>query len=232
MWTGLTVLSLDLDDTLWDVEPVLVRAETKLSAWLGEHYPRVLALHEPLAARARRAEVAARYPHRAHDLSFVRTESLRLMALEAGYEAGIAEEAFRVFHAARNDVRPYDEVPAALERLGRRYTLAALTNGNADIARTPLAAHFRFGVSPVDAGVAKPDPRIFEHLFTVAAVRPSQVLHVGDDPVTDVAGARAAGCRSVWLNRRGSEWPSGLARADAEVSDLAGLAELLADQST
>jgi FMN phosphatase YigB (HAD superfamily) len=42
-----------------------------------------------------------------------------------------------------------------------------------------------------------------------------------------VAGARAAGLPTVWINRERRTWPSGLPRADHEVQDLAELATLL-----
>lgn len=227
MWDGLSTLSFDLDDTLWEVGPVLSKAEARLVSFLAEHYPRLAELHEPDAARARRLAVVEMHPERAHDLSFVRIESLRRMAEDAGYPHAVAERAFEVFYEARNVVEPYAEVPGALSALAARYRLVALTNGNADVRRTPLGVHFSHGVSPVDAGCAKPDRRIFEHLFSVTGVPAGRILHVGDDPVTDVGGARAAGCRTVWVNRRGLEWPSHLPRADAEVRDLTELESLL-----
>lgn len=229
MWTGLRAVSFDLDDTLWEVGPVLVRAEQALTDWLAERYPRLVPLHGAEAARERRLSVIRQFPERAHDLSFVRTESLRQMAAEAGYAPDIAHEAFAVFHAARNQVEPYEDVPEALARLARRFPLFALSNGNADVRRTPLSAHFQLGISPSEAGVAKPDPRIFEHLFRRAGLTAGEVLHVGDDPVTDIAGGRRAGCRTVWVNRLGSAWPADLARADAEVRNLDDLVALLAD---
>ena len=37
-----TLVTFDLDDTLWDVRPVLERAELRVGIWLREHCPRVL----------------------------------------------------------------------------------------------------------------------------------------------------------------------------------------------
>jgi putative hydrolase of the HAD superfamily len=229
MWSPLRALSFDLDDTLWEVGPVLARAEATLGAWLAERHPRLAALHQPEPARLLRQQIIEEHPKRAHDLSFVRTESLRRLALASEVDPAVAEQAFAVFRAARNQIEPYPDVPGVLAGLAARYPLYALSNGNAEIHRTPLAAHFAFGVSPGEAGVAKPDRRIFEHLFERAGVQAADVIHVGDDPVTDVAGARAAGCRTVWVNRRGLAWPSHLQRPDAEIDDLHGLVRLLRD---
>ena len=55
-------ITLDLDDTIWPIGPVIGRAETALGAWLRENAPRT-AERWPLAAmRALRDEVAAEHP--------------------------------------------------------------------------------------------------------------------------------------------------------------------------
>ena len=60
-------------------------------------------------------------------------------------------------------------------------------------------------------GVAKPDARIFAQLAGLAGVEPRHVLHIGDDPSADVAGAMQAGMQAAWLNRDAREWPKALA---------------------
>lgn len=227
MWTSTRALSFDLDDTLWNVEPVIARAESALSAWLGGRHPGLADRYGPDVARDMRRRVALTHPDRAHDLSFVRTESLRWLARDAGLPAELADEAFAVFHRARNDVVPYPDVPSALPALASRFPLYALSNGNADIRRTVLAAHFRLGVSAGEVGVAKPDPRIFRHLLDRIGCRAEEVVHIGDDPVADVAGGRGVGCRTVWINREGRPWPRELEPPDAVIGDLGELIALL-----
>jgi FMN phosphatase YigB (HAD superfamily) len=53
------------------------------------------------------------------------------------------------------------------------------------------------------------------------------VLYVGDDPTCDVVGARAAGLRTAWMNRRSTAWPDGLSAADLVVRDCAELVQKL-----
>jgi FMN hydrolase / 5-amino-6-(5-phospho-D-ribitylamino)uracil phosphatase len=53
------------------------------------------------------------------------------------------------------------------------------------------------------------------------------MLHVGDDAHADVAGARAAGLGTAWINRSGAPWPAALAPADHEVADLDALVRLV-----
>jgi putative hydrolase of the HAD superfamily len=46
------------------------------------------------------------------------------------------------------------------------------------------------------------------------------MLYVGDDPHADVLGARAAGLRTAWVNRRGLPWPDVGPAAELEVASL------------
>ncbi len=213
-------ISLDLDNTLWDTPPVLERAETALQEWLREHAPRIAQRHTRASLAASRATVVAEVPHRAHDFTFIRTESLRRVAVECGYPDTLALAAFDVFIAARNQIDPFVDVPGALAWLARRLPVYALTNGNACVHRVGLGEHFVGSFEPVAVGCAKPDPRIFAALATAAGVDEASIWHVGDDPLADVDGAYRAGLVSVWMNRTGAEWPDELRRPDIEVRDM------------
>jgi putative hydrolase of the HAD superfamily len=50
-------------------------------------------------------------------------------------------------------------------------------------------------------GVAKPDPEIFKAALTEAGADPEATMHVGDQPVNDVAAARAVGITPVLIDR-------------------------------
>ena len=78
-----------------------------------------------------------------------------------------------------------------------------------------------------EAGHAKPDAPIFHATCERLGVQPSQLLHVGDDPLLDVSGARDAGLRTCWINRRDEAWPEGLAPPDLQFDTLAELADWL-----
>ena len=165
-------------------------------------------------------------PELAHDLSALRCESLAMAAQHCGYGRDVAEGAFAVMWQARNEVELFADVLPVLTELSGRLTLGGLTNGNADIALVGLDGLLRFCTTAREVGVAKPHRGIFEAASSAAGVPPNQVLHVGDDPQRDVHGARAAGMRTVWVNRNDQTWPGG-PPADAEISDLFGLLDLL-----
>jgi len=225
----LRAIFFDLDNTLWDVHPVLVRAEHALHAFLCEQYPRVTTRHDLESMRALRAAIAQEVPAMRHDFTWLRLECLRRLAREAGYtEATLSEQAFEVFYRARNEVVLYDDVRPALERLVRDYRLFAISNGNADLSAIGLGRYFEASLAAREAGMLKPDPRIFEILLVRAGLEADEAAHVGDDPDADVEGARAAGLLPVWLNRDAVTWPLDTAPPEVVVGSLAQLPESLA----
>ncbi len=216
-----SVLSLDLDDTLWPVGPVIVSAENEMWNWLSTRHPQHMRGHSIETLRAMRVAMNGRYPERRHDMSFLRHRSL--VELFGAHSEAVrwADDAFEVFYAARNRVTLYADVEPALKRLRQRYRLFGLSNGNADLARCGLAGLFEGHVSAISAGAPKPDPRIFSQLLLLAGVAPDQIVHVGDDPLLDVDGASRAGLQTIWLNRDGREWPASLPRPSRTIATLA-----------
>jgi putative hydrolase of the HAD superfamily len=220
-------VAFDLDNTLWDVEPVLARAEERLLEWLHEHCPRIPGQVSLEDMRAAREELARAEPHNAHDVTYLRLTALERHARECGYGADVAARAFEVFLAARCEVEVLPDVRPALARLTRSYTLASLSNGNADLARIGLDHAFALSLNARQIGAGKPERRCFEALAQGLGLRTRDLLYVGDDPWLDVAAARDAGCRSAWMNRRASAWPAELEGADVTVRDCGELARLL-----
>jgi FMN hydrolase / 5-amino-6-(5-phospho-D-ribitylamino)uracil phosphatase len=225
--SNVRAIAFDLDNTLWDVEPVLARAEARLHAWLQEHCPRIAVRLSSEDMRLARAELARREPHHAHDLSYLRLTALTAHAREHGYDEQLARQAFEVFLAARNQLQPFQDVAPALARLRQRYRLATLSNGNADLARIGLDEAFTVSLNARQIGAAKPQRLCFERLACELGLAPQQILHVGDDPLLDVEGARAAGLISAWMNRRARAWPRELAVPEVVVADCTQLAALL-----
>jgi len=220
-------ICFDLDNTLWDIEPVLMRAERILADWLERRYPRIPERFSASDIAEMRASLLREQPQQAHDLSYLRRETIARLAVAAGYERDMAHEAFALWHAARNQLEPYADVIPALEKLGRRYRLATLTNGNADLSVIGLAHHFEVTLNAGALGCAKPDVRAYERLAESLTLQPAEILFVGDEPHADVVGPRAAGMQTVWVNRGGVVWPDALPAADACISGLDGLVTLL-----
>ena len=223
---SIACVTFDLDDTLWEVGPVIMRAEARFYDWLAERCPRVTDAHSVEQLTAHRRRFMQRFPDERHDLTGLRKRWLQHVFETFGYDESTVEDAFRVFWEHRNAVELFDEVPEAMASLRERYALGVITNGNACVDFIGIGHWFDFVVSAERAGAAKPEPRIFEAALECAGVDAGRVVHVGDDPENDVRGAARAGMRTVWVNPRLAPWPGGAA-PDAVVSSVGELPEAL-----
>lgn len=107
------------------------------------------------------------------------------------------------------DRRPIHLMPGVAEVIPRlRVPLALWANtrvaGEAMVRdwlrRAALDQYFRWVTTSVDAGVRKPDRRFFEYALSRSALGRDEVLFVGNQLNTDIAGAAAYGIRTVWLS--------------------------------
>lgn len=222
-------ISLDLDDTLWPIAPVMLRVEHSVDAWLQENCPEIARAWPIPALRALRDEVALQHPELAHDFGAQRRMTLRRMYAPFGLGEDWVERTYAIYARVRNEVEFYDDTIAALGALSARLPLISISNGTADLAMVGLHEHFRFSVSAAEVGVAKPHAAIFQHACERLGIAAENILHVGDDPFADVEGANAVGMRSAWINRSGASW-AGSHSPDLEIADLAALADWLAAQ--
>jgi FMN hydrolase / 5-amino-6-(5-phospho-D-ribitylamino)uracil phosphatase len=226
-------ISLDLDDTLWPIWPVIERAEKALLDWLCQHAPMTAAMFaSPTALREIREYMAdvmlKKRPEIRHDLSAIRRESIRLALYRAGEDPLLAEPAYDAFFAERNRVVLYDDALPALQMLSQRFPLVALSNGNAQLNLVGLDNFFQASISAKEFGSSKPDPRIFVAAASAVGVQAHEVLHIGDDAALDVMGALGADMQAVWLNREEKLWPFEDKTPTLEVYSLADVCALFA----
>ena len=205
----------------------LVTLQNALDQYLQQHAPATARRFPLPAMRHLREQIAQAHPELAHDFTAQRKLSLQHAFESSGDSEDLIEPAFEAFYAARNDVTLYDDCLPALARLAARFPLIALTNGNADLARTGIGHFFIGCVSAKQVGVAKPHAPIFEVARAQLGLDAAQILHVGDDPWLDVEGAHTAGFASAWINRTQAVWPAEIIPAHLNLTDLTQLADAL-----
>ncbi|MBE3589434.1 MAG: HAD-IA family hydrolase [Firmicutes bacterium] len=125
----------------------------------------------------------------------------------AAARAAVAPAA-RVWAADGGAWRPYADVVPALEALrAMGVRLGAVSNwgaGGREVLRAcGLAGWFDAVVLSAEAGVQKPDARIFQRALEALGCDPEGAVMVGDDYVNDIEGAGAAGLRGILLDRYG-----------------------------
>ena len=196
-------LSFDLDDTLYDNVPVMERAES----WLVDELVRLYALPPPgneYAFWARAADAArAQTPYLVHDVTAARVAGVILGMRWLGRTFSGGEDEARAligrFIEVRSRIAISPAVVALLKRLKARYPLAALSNGNSCHQHTALNGLFRYDLRPGGGLRSKPSADLFHALAARLKLEPAQILHIGDEPETDVLGAMGAGCQCAWL---------------------------------
>lgn len=225
-------ITIDLDDTVWPFGPVGARIEHVLHDWMRAHSPCTAEAFPVAAMRALREQVMGEHPALAHDMGALRRLTIERALRDSGGDGALLDAAYEAFYAARNDVTCYPDSLNALTRLAARVPVAALTNGNADLARIGLAHHFHFSLAAHEHGAAKPDPGIFLAACARLDCPPGAVLHVGDHVEMDVAGAARAGLRTCWINRADDagalrDWRHDTVTPDLQFETLTALADWL-----
>jgi HAD superfamily hydrolase (TIGR01549 family) len=100
----------------------------------------------------------------------------------------------------------FDDVIPALQRLEEAgVKRAVVSNADADVTEFCLkmgfAPHMDLIVTSALVGYEKPDPRTFHAALDPLGVLPGQALHVGDQALSDVVGAKAIGMHAALLDR-------------------------------
>jgi putative hydrolase of the HAD superfamily len=130
----------------------------------------------------------------------------------------------------RESCVPFPNLHATLDQLtAEGLALGIVSNGHetlqwSTVRALGLEAYCSAVLISESEGVRKPDPVIFQRAVARLGTTVERAVFVGDNPVADVAGARAAGLRAVW--KRDPVWPTP-AEADATIDDLGELPALL-----
>lgn len=224
-------LSFDLDDTLYDNVPVMLRAEAESYQALCAMFPEAQQWSQQQWAQ-RRWQLMQTEVSLASDMTALRLATLArgLMALGVSKpqaEQG-AEQAFAIFLEYRNQVSVPQATHDLLQELGQHFPLVALSNGNVDTQAIGLRDYFAAVVQPGNGLRGKPHSDMFAQVmpqFPKVAAR--GWLHIGDSPYADVLGAQRMGWQTVWFS-------GGIYTADAlqvlptvTLSDVSQLRQLL-----
>jgi putative hydrolase of the HAD superfamily len=179
---------------------------------------------------------AAWAQHREMEPSDQIREFLRFAGLR-GEDAGLVSAVGEALGAAivARPPRLFSDLEATLKALAARgLAIGLISNTGRSWGRyltevqeaAGIGRYFRARVYSDELQLRKPDPRMFEAALRGLALRADEVVHIGDDVVADVAGAKAVGMRAIWFNT--GFWEDAKTdRADAEIRGHAELPPLL-----
>lgn len=197
----------DLDDTLFDhggcARCALEAVHTLHAPWARVPFDRVAAAHARILETLHREVVAGRLT-----IDEAREARFRQLLADTGADddpaiARAAAARYRAEYIAAR--RAVAGAVALLEALHARMPVGIVSNNilaeqEEKLRACGLAPHVDVLVVSEEAGVAKPDPAIFQIAVERLGRRPADVVMVGDSWEADVMGARAAGITPVWFN--------------------------------
>jgi 2-haloacid dehalogenase len=146
--------------------------------------------------------------------------------------AGIAHtmDEVRALVAEIERLRPFPEVPEALARLRRRYKLVVLSNGDPDMLEAAKPHHgiaFDRLISVAVANAFKPHAATYARAAEIMGVERGEVLFVANHAF-DCIGAKAAGMRTAFIDRRRRPFGATPHQPDLVVPTMRELADALA----
>lgn len=225
MTAAIRLVLFDLDDTLCDYAGARDGRLRRAFAAAVERAPG-LDLERLVAASV------AIHPHG--------TEHFGELLVEHGVsDPAVAEAAATWYRTNRfHGLELFADAVAVLERLrtdvpSRRIGL--VTNGPSEVQRAKIdllgvGRLVDFVVVSEEFGAWKPDPTIFAEALRLGKATAAEAVFVGDSAEHDIAGARAAGIRAIWVNRTGRPWMIDAPPPDHEVRSLDALHDLLGDK--
>jgi HAD superfamily hydrolase (TIGR01549 family) len=138
----------------------------------------------------------------------------------------LASVDYDVLMVIRNN-RIYEDVLLTLERLLKRYRMAILSNStpweSVDLHELGVDDFMEAIFYSFEIGVAKPHLEAFKAVERALNVEPESVIMVGDSNI-DIAGARNAGWKSIYINRNGKSLSE---QADATITTFLDLPDLI-----
>ena len=146
----------------------------------------------------------------------------------AGISYTMDEVRALVDHIVR--LKPFPEVPAALDRLRARYRLVVLSNGDPDMLEAAKQHHriaFERTISVAAANSFKPHVATYTKAAEIVGVRMDEVLFIANHAF-DCIGAKAAGMRTAFIDRRQRPFGATPYQPDLLVPSMTALADAIA----
>ena len=228
MHKRIKAITFDLDDTFWDVKPVLINAEMKTRKFIEDSIgPLEWGSWEDFKLIRERLIVEdASYEF---DVGKLRKKLLLMKIQEQISDPETAnelsEKAFQLFFKERNKVEFFPYVLDEIEKLAQIYELGCLTNGNADIEMIGIGKFFKFNISSKDVNANKPNKNHFQKAVELLGISKEEILHIGDHKINDMLGAISYGVKALWFNPNKEIWDLEGVEKPPEFSIWQGLTE-------
>ena len=139
------------------------------------------------------------------------------------------EDEVQMLVSAIERLLPFPDVPAALAQLQTRYKIVVLSNGDPDMLEAAKAYHkipFDAVISVATANAFKPHVGTYTKAAEVLDVPMDQILFVANHAF-DCIGAKAAGMKTAFIDRRRRPFGRTPHQPDLRLPDMKSLADLM-----
>ncbi len=217
--TNITTIFFDLDHTLWDFDKNSAAAFERIFSKhkIAVELPNFLECYIPINNN---------YWNQ-YQRDEITKEKLRCGRLEDAFCAlkfKISQEKIEELADDYITHLPYSNhlfpgVLTSLEYLHKKYELHIITNGFREIQHQKLATakidhYFKTITTSEEAGVKKPNPKIFAYALEKANVSKKNSLMIGDNLEADIRGALDFGMQALHFSQQGEPHPSVLSHYD------------------
>ncbi len=145
-------------------------------------------------------------PYPEIDLEIVFRNVLKKQGVDDPFLTESCCKLFRVLSRERFQLFP-DSLPVLEEMTKSKYSLAVVSDAQKvfclDEGKIPgLDKFFKCIILSTQFGFRKPDPRLFKVACTLLNILPEDAVYIGNDPETDVKGAKQIGMQAILLDRK------------------------------
>lgn len=223
--TTIKAITFDLDDTLYDNTQCIADAEVAMITFMQQF----LGLQHITAMQFKqiKQQLLQEQPEIYHDVITWRSAAIKRLLnikhIPASQVERITEQTMHNFIIWRHKITVPAPSIQLLDYLAKKYPLAVITNGNVEVDKINIQHYFQFSLRGGPDGRAKPFPEMFHIAAKRLHIAPQHILHIGDNLITDVAGAVDCGMQACWINVIGSDI---FQQSDAQILPHVEIAQL------
>ncbi|WP_286234104.1 HAD-IA family hydrolase [Thalassotalea sediminis] len=195
-------ISFDLDDTLYHNAPVMLATDAKMRQYFNELLP--VGEYDYHFWFRFRQQALLENSKLIHDVGELRRKSYHLGFIALGYDSSIAgdmaQKALDFFITQRSNFKVPEAIHKLLSQLAKKWPLVAISNGNVDTQAIGLSQYFTQIHHADLSKKQKPAPDMFALTCQQLAIKPQELLHIGDCGLNDIYGATTFGCQTAWVS--------------------------------
>ncbi|MEQ8905408.1 YjjG family noncanonical pyrimidine nucleotidase [Ekhidna sp.] len=199
----------DLDHTLWDYDRSAQETLTEIYGQLEMSNTSISVKKFINTFYEVNDKLWMKYNNGLVDREYIKNERFNEIFATSGIDVAKSKMASSYF-LSNCSLKPYlmDDALTALNYLSNRYELHIITNGFLDAQNRKLSSsgidkYFKVMVTSECIDSRKPSPEIFEYSLSLAGASKSDSIMIGDNPRTDIHGAREFGMKTVFYDPSG-----------------------------